>query len=214
MAKLKDRKTTGLRGADYSHAGAYFLTICTQNRACILSRIVPSSAPPPSAPHVGTGVPDGPFCGIVPILTHYGKIADKYINQMNEFYSNISIKGYVIMPKHIHILLCVKGDDSEPSGTSDKGPSGTPVPTEVGGVNAVPNAAIRDGGTAQNTIVARFLSTFKRFCNKEYGRNIWQSRSFDHIIRNRRDYDEHLKYIHNNPAHWYYDELYTEESKF
>ena len=43
------------------------------------------------------------------------------------------------------------------------------------------------------------------------GVNIWQYRSNDHIIRNRQDYDEHLRYIYENPMRWYYDELYAEE---
>ena len=89
------------------------------------------------------------------------------------------------MPNHIHIMLWVKG--------AINGPSGTPVPT------------------TQNSIPSRFVSTFKRFCNKEYGTNIWQYRSNDHIIRNRQDYKDHLKYIYENPIRWHYDELYSEE---
>ena len=59
--------------------------------------------------------------------------------------------------------------------------------------------------------MSRFVSTFKRFCNKEYGENIWQRHFNDHIIRNREDYEEHKKYIYENPMRWCYDELYTEE---
>ena len=118
-------------------------------------------------------------------LTKYGQIADKYIRQLNDFYNDLSVESYVIMPNHIHIMLWVKG-----AGT---GPSRTPVPT------------------VQNFVPSRFVSTFKRFCNKEYGVNIWQYRSNDHIIRNRQDYDEHLRYIYENPIRWYYDELYAEE---
>ena len=33
----------------------------------------------------------------------------------------------------------------------------------------------------------------------------------DNIIRNRKDYEEHLRYIYENPMRWYYDELYAEE---
>ncbi|MGM9664934.1 MAG: transposase [Eubacteriales bacterium] len=128
---------------------------------------------------VGTGVPDGPLVE----LSQYGKIADKYINQLGNFYEYLSVERYVIMPNHIHIMLFI----------SDGGPSGTPVPT------------------LQNSVVSRFVSTFKRFCNKEYGKNIWQARSYDHVIRNREDYDEHIKYIYENPVRWYYDELYSEE---
>ncbi len=89
------------------------------------------------------------------------------------------------MPNHIHIMLWVKGDEN--------GPSGTPVPT------------------AQNTITAKFLSTFKRFCNKDCGMNIWQYRSYDHVIRTRKDCEEHMRYICENPERWYFDELYTKE---
>ncbi len=166
----EQRKTMRLKGADYNRNGAVFVTICTKERQCILSRVV------------GIGVPDGPLVE----LTGYGEIADKYIRQLNDFYEDLSVKGYVIMPNHIHIMLWIKGDGN--------GPSGTPVPT------------------AQNTIPARFLSTFKRFCNKEYGMNIWQNRSYDHIIRDRQDYEEHLRYIRENPIRWVYDELYTGKS--
>ena len=41
--------------------------------------------------------------------------------------------------------------------------------------------------------------------------NIWQYRSYDHIIHNHWDYEEHMRYIHENPIRWYYDELYAEE---
>ena len=179
MEELKKRKTTRLAGADYNRNQAVFLTICTKERKCILSRVV------------GTGVPDGPQIE----LTKYGQIADKYIHQLNDFYDDLSVESYVIMPNHIHIMLWVKGTENGPSRTPvTDGPSRTPVPT-----------------TVQNSIPSRFVSTLKRFCNKEYGINIWQYRSNDHIIRNRQDYEEHLRYIYENPLRWYYDELYTEE---
>ena len=170
MDELKKRKTTRLKGADYNRNHAVFLTICTQERKCILSHIV------------GTGVPDGPQIE----LTKYGQIADKYIHQLNDFYDDLSVESYVIMPNHIHIMLWVKG--------TENGPSRTPVPTAV-----------------QNSVLSRFVSTFKRFCNKECGTNIWQYRSYNHIIRNRQDHEEHLRYIYENPMHWYYDKLYAEE---
>ena len=182
MDKWYNRKATRLPGYDYSEAGAYFLTICTQDHRCILSYIVGTGVPdgPNHITSVGTGVPDGPQIR----LTTYGKIADKYIRQISEFYDYLSVADYVIMPNHIHILLRVY--------EQTEGPSGRPVPT------------------AQNSIVSRFVSTFKRFCNKEYGKNIWQPRSYDHIIRDQKDFDRHLKYIYENPFGWQKDELYTE----
>ena len=51
-------------------------------------------------------------------------------------------------------------------------------------------------------IISRFAGTFKGFCNKEYGGNIWQDRYYDHVIRNRQDYEEIWQYIENNPRKW------------
>ncbi len=182
MKELPKRKNIRLDGADYNNEGTFFLTICTMKRSCVLSQIV------------GTGVPDGPLVQ----LSEYGKTADKYIRQLNDFYKNISIESYVIMPNHIHILMhinnisissCAKDKPIQPCG-----PSRTPVPTLI-----------------QNSVVSRFVSTFKRFCNKEYGKNIWQPRSYDHIIRNSKDLEEHLRYINDNPLRWQCDELYSDK---
>ena len=169
--EFKKRKPTRLENYDYSSAGAYFITICTENRRQLLSR-------------VGGDVLDAPLCNSPKLeLLTYGRIAEKHINQLNKFYNNIEVAAYVIMPNHIHIMLTVY----------DCGASRTSPPTR------------------QHSSVSRFVSTLKRFCNKEYGNNIWQRHFNDHIIRNRQDYDEHIKYIYENPMRWHYDELYTEE---
>ena len=170
---LQSRKGTRLKEYNYSENGAYFITICTHNRKQILSNII-----------VGTGVLDCPKIK----LLKYGEIADKYIKQLNDFYDNISVDKYVIMPDHIHLLLNVQN-----------GQSGTPVPTNI-------NLKIDN----KNSQVAKFVSTFKRFCNKEYGKNIWQSRYYDHVIRNQADYNEIWQYIENNPVRWREDTFYME----
>ena len=179
-----------LYGADYDREGIFFITICTKDKKCILSRIVGTGVHDGpifttnngiARKSVGTGVPDGPRIALLP----YGKIADKYIKQLNDFYKHISVQSYVIMPNHIHLLLAIR--------PCEDGPSRTPVPT------------------LQNSAIARFVSTFKRFCNKECGENIWQYRSHDHIIRDREDHERHLKYVSENPIYWQSDELYCEE---
>ena len=166
--ELPKRKPPRLKNFDYSRCGAYFITICTHNRQKLLSQIV------------GGDVLDAPKNVE---LSPYGKIVDKYINQLNDFYAHLSVDQYVIMPNHIHILLIVL----------ENGSSGTSTPTR------------------QHSSVSSFVSTLKRFCNKELGKNIWQRHFYDHIIRNRKDYKEHIKYIYENPSNWFYDELYTEE---
>ena len=103
--ELPKRKAPRLREWDYSTPGAYFLTICTAGKQCILSRIRT----------VGGGVLDAPK----PELSAYGKIVEKTLLDIDRQYSYLSIDNYVIMPNHIHLLVSV----------TDNGASGTPPPT-------------------------------------------------------------------------------------
>ncbi len=169
---VPERRITRLKEYDYNQTGVYFLTICTLEKRCLLSRVV------------GTGVLDG----LQLELTRFGKIAEKHLCAMREFYDHITIDDYVIMPNHIHLLLRIKDTTHR---ERESGPSGTPVPT------------------VQNSVISRFVSTFKRFCNKEYGENIWQYRSYDHIIRDQTDYDVHRQYIAENPFKWKQDMFFT-----
>ena len=100
---------------------------------------------------------------------------------MDAYYDDLSVDAFVIMPNHIHLLLRI----------SDNGRSGTPAPTKG------------------NSVIARFVSTLKRFCNKEYGENIWQRSYHDHVIRDERDYREIWDYIDDNPRKWAEDRYYT-----
>ena len=90
-SNLPKRKALRLKGFDYSTTGAYFITICTQDRKNILSTIV------------GEGSP-------LPQLSRYGEIVDKWIQKIPEKYTEISIDQYVIMPNYIHLLLSVTKD--------------------------------------------------------------------------------------------------------
>lgn len=76
------------------------------------------------------------------------------------------------MPDHIHLLITIHSSDGHPR-------------------RGVP--------TYRTSEIARFIGTFKRFCNREYGENIWQARYYDHIIRNQQDYNEITEYIETNP---------------
>ena len=163
--QFPQRKRTRWEGFDYNSAGAYFITICTQNRRQLLSHIV------------GGDVLDAPRS----VLLYHGTIADKYLKQLSEFYDYMEVDQYVIMPNHIHFILFVYETDGSKLSTAK-----------------------------QHSAMSRFVSTFKRFCNKEYGENIWQRGCIDHVIRNRDDYQEHIKYISENPTRWHYDELYGE----
>ena len=85
--KLPKRKRLRLKNFDYSTPGAYFVTVCTHNRKCMLSRVV-------GAIHESPEIQ----------LTEYGKIVDQGINNIPNRFKAI-IERYVIMPNHIHLIV-------------------------------------------------------------------------------------------------------------
>jgi len=87
---LPQRKHIRLKHYDYSLEGYYFITICTKNRECILSKIK---------------LNDNKSYKMT--LTSIGEMVDKYIKKIQNIYFNISIDEFIIMPNHIHIILII-----------------------------------------------------------------------------------------------------------
>lgn len=134
---------------------------------------------------VGDGVLDVPKIH----LTKYGKIVNDRIIEMNNIYKNVSVEKYVVMPNHVHLLIVINNyNESICDGTSR-----TPSPTR------------------QNSVISSFVSTFKRYTNKQIGYNIWQRSFHDHVIRNEEDYVTRWQYIDENPRKWLIgkDEYYS-----
>ena len=46
--------------------------------------------------------------------------------------------------------------------------------------------------------ISRVVQQLKGYVTKRIGHSIWQKLFFDHVIRNSRDYEEHVKYICDN----------------
>ena len=166
---LRKRKYTRLNNYDYSSSGAYFVTICTQNRKCILSDIVGRGL----APAVTNGIR----------YTKFGLIAKKQLLLLNDRYPNLTVDHYVIMPNHIHAILILHNETA----------------------GASPRPTIMD-------IICSYKSLTMRECRKNgFDGKLFQPSFYEHIIRNRRDYEELVKYIYENPNRWYYDKLYAIE---
>ena len=90
MKQFIKRKHIRLTEYNYAEEGYYFITVCTNNHECLLSKIE---------------LCRGEHCS--PVLTSAGKIVEKYLKSMEKIYTNIKIDEYIIMPNHIHILLII-----------------------------------------------------------------------------------------------------------
>ena len=89
--ELPSRKPNRLKDFDYSSPGAYFVTICTQNKRHLFSHVV-----------VGA-IHESPALR----LTEYGKIVEQMIRQTADRFVFSTIQ-YVIMPNHVHLLVSIE----------------------------------------------------------------------------------------------------------
>ena len=156
-----------------SHCGSVTPAALTVPRTVIHFRRTPlryalDAPQSPPACGVGGGALDAPQI----ILSATGKIVEKYILS-SERIQGILVAKYVIMPNHIHLLICID---------QTNGTSGAPSPT--------------------NHAIPRMVSALKRLVNRQVGQNIFQRSYYDHVIRDEADYLEKWNYIDTNPARW------------
>lgn len=128
MGKYVERKSTRLPGFYYG-AGAYFVTICTQDRKCLLSEII-------SHPLTGVNVGEGLAPPAQVRLTPYGAIAQEQLVNLENRYPSIKIDQYVIMPNHIHVIIQIQANCGETGGAS-------PSPTLVDVIRAFKSITTR-----------------------------------------------------------------------
>jgi len=87
IEKWKNRRSIRLRGYDYTQSGAYFVTICTQNRECLFGDIVNGKM----------------------VLNEYGKIVVAEWKKTAEIRDEIELDEWVVMPNHFHGIVVVTG---------------------------------------------------------------------------------------------------------
>lgn len=96
---LSTRKNIRLKNYNYSQVGYYFVTICTNFKECTLCKIEPNS--------VGDC-----FSGPNIIISDLGMMVDKYINNIDTAYSNVSLDCYILMPNHIHLIIAITSNQN------------------------------------------------------------------------------------------------------
>jgi putative transposase len=77
------RRSIRLQNYDYSQCGRYFVTICIQNRECLLGSIN-----------------QGRF-----LASEYGKVVQQSLKALQQNYPEPTIESWVVMPNHIHFIL-------------------------------------------------------------------------------------------------------------
>ena len=81
-----------LAGYDYAQPGAYFVTVCTAGRACILGEIVNGTAN----------------------LSAFGRIVAQAWSDLARHYAGVELDQFVVMPNHVHGVLMLSADNAHP----------------------------------------------------------------------------------------------------
>lgn len=191
-----------LQAWDYGANGLYFVTICTQNRECFFGDIADADTPDLGVSTTNLDVSTTPTMQ----LSEIGGIAQKYWMEIPRHFPFVKLDAFVVMPNHVHgIIIIDKPDDNNGVRT---------VETPNLGVSTVPESNKITAAASQKwkpqtlgVIInqyKRMVTIHARKINKSFA---WQSRYYDHIIRNKISYQRIKNYIINNPANWAEDKF-------
>ena len=119
-----------------------------------------------------------------------GKIAVKYFEEIPKHFKNTELDEFIIMPNHVHGIIII----NDVVGTRDR-------------------VSLRSFGNVEKSSLSIIINQFKgsitRFAHQnKFNKFKWQSRFYEHIIRNSYDLHRIRTYIRNNPLKWELDEYY------
>ncbi len=175
--KIHHRKSIRLKNYDYSQAGLYFVTICTQNQLHLFGEIVNDEM----------------------VLNDAGGMVEKWYSELENKFHDMKCRQMVVMPNHIHFIMQNVGADLRvcPDITTGECRQGEHIGSPLHRVvqwfkTMTTNEYIR--GVKNNY--------WQRFDKKLWQRNYWE-----HIVRNENEYNHIAQYIMDNPKKWALDKL-------
>ena len=90
MNSLPERKSIRMADYDYSMPGAYFITVCVNDRKTILRNVGAATCRPN--------------------LSEIGAVVETAILQIPKHYPMVTVDKYCVMPDHIHMILSINTD--------------------------------------------------------------------------------------------------------
>ena len=185
------RRSIRLPGYDYTQSGAYFVTICTQDRLPLF----------------------GEVSGGIMRLDQIGQIVSTCWAALPAAFPYITLADWVVMPNHFHAIVIINGGKGEASaGRMNDDPMGFAAdasPLQ----DARPYAPTlnRPNGTNPGSLGA-FLQNFKSVSTRKIntlrgtpGLRLWQRNYYEHILRSDDDLNRVRTYIRENPISWVFD---------
>ena len=177
-----NRRSMRMKGYDYSLPGAYFVTLLASGRKHLFWKVNLDQVE----------------------LNEIGKIVEYCWLKIPNYFDNIKLDEYVIMPDHLHGIIFIEAA----LGKGEVFAGNAPNEVETQSANTSP---LRPRGTKKGSlgaIIQNFKLVSTRFVNKRFyeaGNKIWQRNYYDRIIRNEREFNAIRQYIRDNPLNWEQD---------
>jgi len=177
------RHSLRLQDYDYTHEGAYFVTVCLKERACLFGDIS-----------------DGKM-----ILNDAGRTAEKCWNDIPTHFPHIELDEFVIMPNHVHGIIVINcrgesrirpGDFHEPNSGDHKD---RPYGTTAGSIGRIIQAF-------KSRVTHEYIMGVRHQMWAPFNGKLWQRNYYEHVIRDDASLNLIRQYIMDNPPRWAEDE--------
>jgi putative transposase len=175
---MLQRKSIRLKGYDYSSVGAYFVTLCTQNRECLFGEI-----------KIGKSRQHYPEL----FLNDAGQVVTGIWNQITSYYPGIELDEFIVMPNHLHGIIRIVGADLCVCPGQSRGIAPT-----------LPRIVQR----FKTMTTKRYIDGIQHLDWHPFSGKLWQRNYYEHIIRNEDNMNSVREYIQYNVIRWESDEEY------
>ena len=183
------------------NGGLYFITICTQGREHYFGEIVRN------------GTDEQPQM----ILSNVGEFADQQIRNIGSHYPYAEIPLWVVMPNHLHAIAGINHGKihHERRDVNTFYGKGAHVETQCNAdvETRCTTSLHREIANMQgwlSVVVGGLKRAVTYYAHKNHIPFAWQTRFYDHIIRNTYEMNSIANYIDNNVANWKEDCFYSE----
>ncbi|MBC6109577.1 transposase [Pedobacter fastidiosus] len=189
---IHHRRSIRLKDYDYSKTGAYFITICCEDR---LHRF-------------------GKVSGNEMILNKLGVIAyNEWIN-LSERFVNFELDVFQIMPNHMHGIIVLSDVGATLAVAQEENENKDLIISDSSNqkldrATARVAPTIADIVGAYKSIVSNECLKIYKSQNKSMGK-LWQRNYYEHIMRDENAYYNISNYIINNPKKWDEDKFHTQ----
>ena len=168
------RRSTRLPGYDYRQPGAYFVTICTRDRVCVLGRVDSGEV----------------------WLSEQGVIATELWMDIPERFPHVCVDTFVVMLNHVHAIIII--EEMRRGGVTPPLHGGQAPP-----LFDVDAEGERMPSLGQIVAYSKYQTTkqINRALGNP-GTPFWQRNYYDHVIRRERELEAIRRYISENASKW------------